>query len=71
MCKICIYILIGLCLAVSAYGASMTIVDLPAVGTDAAVPISISMASACECTINYYFQKKGGLSCVGNWFIWL
>jgi len=39
MCKICIYTLIGLCLAGSAYGASMTIVDLPAIGTDAAIDI--------------------------------
>ena len=70
MYKMFFCILIGLCLAGGAYGASMTIVDVPAIGTDAAVPISISMASACECTINFYFHKKGELSCAENWFIW-
>lgn len=39
MCKKCIFTLIVLCLVGSVYGASMTIVELPAVGTDAAIGI--------------------------------
>jgi len=40
MYKIFFCVVIGLCLVGSAYGASMTIVDLPAIGTDAAIDIS-------------------------------
>jgi hypothetical protein len=42
----------GLRLASGTYGASMTIVEPPTADTVATVPISISMGSACECTVN-------------------
>jgi hypothetical protein len=39
MYKMLFCVVIGLCLVGGAYGASLTIVDLPAVGTDAAIGI--------------------------------